>query len=127
MGSVQSKVSYLQGLAKGLDFSAQSVEGKLLMNMVDVLNSIAEELHEIQLSQKDLEDYVDNLDEDLETLESLAYDNDTDVLRVECPNCNAEIVFEPVDVDDTVVSCQTASDYENSCGFGGIHRTHPGI
>jgi predicted Zn finger-like uncharacterized protein len=111
MGSVQGKVSYLQGLARGLSFGSQSVEGKLLLNMVEVLDSVAKELQDIQLAQKDLEDYVDNMDEDLEHLEEVVYeDSETGLMHLECPNCNAEIVFETSELggDDAVeVTCPT--------------------
>jgi predicted Zn finger-like uncharacterized protein len=141
MGNVQGKVSYLQGLAKGLNFNSQSVEGKLLLNMVEVLDSVAKELQDIQLVQKDLEDYVDNMDEDLEHLENIVYeDNDNGLLHLECPNCNAEIVFETAELgeDNTVeVTCPTCGSIiyeEDQMSAVGPHeaghfarRDHPGI
>lgn len=134
MDSVQGKVSYLQGLAKGLNFSSQSVEGKLLLNMVDVLDSVAQELQDIHLAQKDLEDYVDNMDEDLEHLENIIYeDEEASVLQLECPNCNADIVIEGAEIDEaqTAVTCPscgtTIHDYYQS-GSGHFARGgHPGI
>lgn len=140
MGNVQSKVSYLKGLVKGLHVNSQSVEGKLLLNMVDVLDSVAQNLQDIQLSQKDLEDYVDNMDEDLENLEDIVYeDTDSHHLHLECPNCHAEIVFEAAELDqaDTnEVACPTCglliydedrgSDTDDN-GYFIRHSTHPGI
>lgn len=138
MGSVQGKVSYLQGLAKGLNFNSQSVEGKMLLNMVDVMDSVAKEMENMHLAQKDMEEYIDSIDEDLEQLEKTVYeDTDSGLVRVECPNCNAEIVFEPADLTDSSTmeaSCPTCGNrvYENV--RNGIYQTeearyagHPGI
>lgn len=139
MGNVQGKVSYLQGLAKGLNFSSQSVEGKLLLNMVDVLESVAQEIQTMHLAQKDLEEYVDSIDEDLEHLETLVYDDsDSGILHVECPNCNAEIVFEASELDEdepVEITCPTCGNtvYETSGIEENIevdqyvHSAHPGI
>lgn len=119
MGSVQSRVSYLQGLAKGLSFNSQSVEGKLLLNMVEVLDSVAKEIDGMHQAQKDLEDYVDSIDEDLEHLENVVYeDEENGTVHLECPNCNAEIVFEAAELDDddvVEVACPTCGNvvYEN--------------
>ena len=139
MGNVQGKVSYLQGLAKGLNFSSQSVEGKLLLNMVDVLDSVAQEIETMHLAQKDLEDYVDNIDEDLEHLETLVYeDSESGVLQVKCPNCNAEIVFEAAELDEdenVEITCPTCGNtvYESREFEAApavdqyVNSAHPGI
>lgn len=135
MGSVQEKVAYLQGLAKGLNVHSESAEGKLLLNMVDVLESVAQEMKDISLAQKDLENYVDSLDEDLEEVESIVYEDgeESGMLRVTCPNCNADITFETdaFDADELEVTCPTCGDvvYENVSDETGHEKwlRHPGI
>jgi hypothetical protein len=72
-------VSYLQGLAQGLNASPQSVEGKLLVVIIDILGDMAEEIRNSQMAQADLETYVENMDEDLADLEEVYEDFDEEV------------------------------------------------
>ncbi len=72
------KVSYLQGLADGLEVDESTNEGKLLVQIIDVLGDFAEVLDEVIEDQVDLEDYVNFIDEDLADLEEEIYDLDED-------------------------------------------------
>lgn len=72
------KVSYLQGLADGLEIDEKTSEGKLLLQIVDVLADFAEVLDEVIEDQLDLEDYLNFIDEDLADLEEEIYDYDED-------------------------------------------------
>ena len=75
MGNIKERVAYLQGLTLGLDISVHSVEGKLLINIIDVLDDMAEEIDNIQMAQVDLETYIESMDEDLTDLEEEVYDD----------------------------------------------------
>jgi endogenous inhibitor of DNA gyrase (YacG/DUF329 family) len=123
---LKQKVAYLQGLTKGLNVSGQSAEGKLLTNVIDVLEDIAEELHDMDLAQVDLENYVETIDEDLTDLEEEVYDidaeEDDELVEVECPVCHEVITFESdvLNDDDVVeVTCPTCGEvvYENTIEF----------
>lgn len=70
------KVSYLQGLADGLNVDENSSEGKLLVHIIDTLGEFAEALEEVSENQMDLEDYVNFIDEDLADLEEDIYGDD---------------------------------------------------
>lgn len=72
------KVSYLQGLADGLEVDETTNEGKLLLQIIDVLGEFAEVLDEVIEDQVDLEDYVNFIDEDLADLEDEIYEIDDD-------------------------------------------------
>ena len=60
MENLISKVSYLKGLAEGLNVDKNSAEGKLLLSIIDVLSDIASEVD-------DLSDFCDELDEKVES------------------------------------------------------------
>ena len=70
------KVSYLQGLADGLGVDESTNEGKLLVQIIDVLGEFADVLEEVIEEQLDLEEYVEFIDEDLADLEEEVYDID---------------------------------------------------
>lgn len=78
MEYLMQKVSYLKGLADGLDIEDTSKEGKLLLHIVDTLEEFADVLEETIENQIDLEEYVDFIDEDLADVEEDIYGLDED-------------------------------------------------
>ncbi len=69
MSNLGEKVSYLKGLAEGMKIDASSGEGKLIVQMIDVLSEAAKQLDELQEAYQELNDYVECIDDDLEELE----------------------------------------------------------
>ncbi|WP_406542256.1 CD1247 N-terminal domain-containing protein [Clostridium ljungdahlii] len=52
MNSIISKVSYLNGLVDGLKIDKSTNEGKMLIEIVNVLKSMAEEIDDMSRAQK---------------------------------------------------------------------------
>jgi hypothetical protein len=69
MSNLGEKASYLKGLAEGMKIDASSDEGKLIVQMIDVLSEAAKQLEELQDAYQELNDYVECIDDDLEDLE----------------------------------------------------------
>ena len=78
MEYLMQKVSYLRGLADGLGVDESSKEGKLLLQIVDVLEEFADVLDETIENQVELEEYVNFIDEDLADVEDELYGTDED-------------------------------------------------
>ena len=133
MRNLKEKVAYLHGLTQGLNVNQNSAEGKLLVNIIDVLDSFAEEVNNVNLAQMELEEYVESIDEDLTDLEEEVYeevmdeeydddmydDLDDDMVEVACPHCHELVTFESdiLDDDDAVeVTCPYCGDvvYDNT-------------
>ncbi len=99
MSDIISKVSYLSGLVDGLEINTTTKEGKVLTEIVNVLKAMAEEVDEISGSQKDMEDYIDAMDEDLSSLQDDVYDNDYELfedegnnfIQLKCSNCGDDV------------------------------------
>jgi hypothetical protein len=141
MGHIKEKVAYLQGLTRGLDVKDNSAEGRLLLNVVDVLQDVAEEIHCMYVAQEDLEDYLEAIDEDLSDLENEVYEGvyDDDMVEMECPDCHEVISFEAdvLNEDDVVeVTCPNCGKvvYENTIEFAdeeevemSMRHMHPGV
>ncbi|MBS4007816.1 MAG: AraC family transcriptional regulator [Clostridium sp.] len=123
MEDLKSRVAYLKGLAAGLNFDVNSREGKLFGQVIEVIDSLAAAVTELQDDFDDLVDYTEALDEDLSELEEDFYeeeddddddeeedddddddDDDDELFSVECPDCH-EIVYIDDDMleDDDVV------------------------
>lgn len=120
MANIKEKVAYLQGLTQGLNVSDASSEGKLILNIIDVLDDMAEEIENVNMVHEDLEDYVETIDEDLTDLEEEVYEEvfDDDYVEVDCPFCHETVAFEAelLDDDDAVeVTCPHCGEvvYDN--------------
>lgn len=78
MSNLSDKVSYLRGLAEGLKVEAESNEGKLIMQLIEVLQDAASEIDELHEAFDELNDYVESIDDDLSDLEGDWDDDDDD-------------------------------------------------
>lgn len=106
MNDVSLKVNYLKGLLEGLDVKEDSKEGKVYTAITNILEEIADEISELQVSQDELEDYIESIDEDLQILEEEVYEeneccctdedelDDEDYIEVVCPDCGDTVCFE---------------------------------
>lgn len=146
MELLREKIAYLKGLAEGLNVDEGSKEGKLFLSIIDVLDEVAQEMHELVETQDEITDYVEELDEDLSDLEEEFYDEESDseefedeeedlddeFYEVQCPNCNDTIVVdEDAFVNEDVVicpNCKTEIEFEvdececNDCHCGDDHE-----
>ena len=76
--TLTEKAAYLKGLAEGLSFEKESAEGKLLLALVDLCSTLAEEVTRIDEDVEYVSDYCEELDEDLGAVEELLVDDDDD-------------------------------------------------
>ena len=105
MSYLTEKMAYIRGLAEGLDIDETTKEGKLLLAIVEALSDTADEILEIEEIQDDMQAQLDEVDEDLDAVEEILYDEedfDDDEFGVECPHCNEMIYLDA----DTLCSCE---------------------
>ncbi len=74
--AMMEKAMYIKGLCDGLELDATTKEGKLLMALLDMVTDMAREIDEMQTKMSDLEDYCEELDEDLGDVEEVLLDID---------------------------------------------------
>ena len=74
--TVVEKAAYLKGLVEGLGVEPESREGKLWTALTDVLSDMAREIEDLQASNADFADALDEISEDLTYLEELTCDLD---------------------------------------------------
>lgn len=99
VSDIISKVAYLNGLVDGLEIDTTTKEGKVLTEIINVLKVIAEEVDEISESQKDMEDYINAIDEDLSSLQDDIYDDDYELcedegdnfIQLKCSDCGDDV------------------------------------
>ncbi|EOC99759.1 CD1247 N-terminal domain-containing protein [Caldisalinibacter kiritimatiensis] len=69
MDYLYERISYLRGLAEGLEVDESSKEGKLMLHIIDTLEDLADAVAEVVENQEDLSEYVELMDEDLTDVE----------------------------------------------------------
>ena len=116
---IKEKVAYLKGLAEGLKVDENEANGKLIAAIIDVLGDMADEIEALSENAEYLENYVEELDEDLGMVEEDLYcgEDDEDDEEFEC-DCDEfedeEFDDEYLDGDDeeeiVVVTCPSCGD-----------------
>ncbi|HHY67689.1 CD1247 N-terminal domain-containing protein [Kyrpidia sp.] len=107
---VREKIAYLKGLASGLEVDPESREGRLLHGLVDVLDSLSASVEHWADSQRELEEYVNLIDDDLGDVEEfLDLDADDEIeetsyIRLECPECGDTLYLDEGIVNDEGVA-----------------------
>ena len=120
--TVVEKAAYLKGLAEGLGVTPDSKEGKLWAALNDLLSDMAHEIEDLQESNLDLADIIDDMGEDLSYLEELTcdldtpddvcdadYDEDYDEDADEDPDEDEELEYDGVIYDVTCPACGATS------------------
>jgi DNA-directed RNA polymerase subunit delta len=106
MEDVKASVSYLKGLVDGLEVDKESKEGKIITEMVKVLDTISDSIGSLHDAHDELDEYVNTMDEDLAKLEDDFYgdeddeDDDDNYVQVECPNCHETVYLDKDMLDD---------------------------
>lgn len=108
--TINEKVSYLKGLAEGLEINESTKEGKLLKAIIDVLEDISYSVTDLEDNYAEVSEYVELIDEDLEEVEDVIFgddddDDDDDECGFVCPSCGEEIELEDEDFDKTEIEC----------------------
>ena len=128
--TLSEKTAYLKGLADGLKISSENDEGKLLREIINVLEDVSDSISALEDECDRLNDYAEELDEDLGDVEDYLFgdeedydeeddyddedydedeDYDDDVIEVECPNCGETICVPPT-VDYAHLICPACNE-----------------
>ena len=134
------KITYIKGLAEGLDLDTTTKEGKILNAIIDLLGDITEEICDIEEGCDELCEQIDAVDEDLANLEELIYGDDEDdcdcdcdcddccdcddeVYEIECPACNDVIYLDADMLEEEGMVCPNCGtdlefDFDCDCECG---------
>lgn len=76
MEALENRIAYLRGLADGLDVGTEHAEGKILSEMIDILDDMQAEIQTLHTRLEETEDYMEAIDEDLGEMELFLFDDD---------------------------------------------------
>ncbi|MCH4238910.1 MAG: hypothetical protein LKF71_01355 [Oscillospiraceae bacterium] len=123
--TVTEKVSYIRGLAEGLELDGDKKEVKVLNAIIDLLDDLAESVSETEDTVSDVEGQLDEVDEDLGSLERAFYgvddkeddgccdgddDDDDEYYEVVCPNCHETICLSQDLIEDGQMECPNCGE-----------------
>lgn len=137
MEYLNERVAYLKGLAEGLKVEESTNEGKLLKTVIDVLGDFSEAIADLEDSQMQLSEHLEEMDEDLAQLEYEVYDelddydedDEIDYFEVECPSCHETVyldenMFDSDEEEIVCPNCKEPIEIEFDCGCGHDHHYH---
>ena len=117
MSSLTDRTAYLRGLAEGMNLAKDKNEHKLLLEMLSVLDDMAQKINELEADVEELDEYVESIDADLGDMEEAIFgdddeydeDDDEDMeeyefdeneeLSFDCPHCGNAMRLKASDID----------------------------
>ena len=119
MSSLTDRTAYLRGLAEGMNLAKDKNENKLLLEMLAVLDEMAQKVNELENDLGELDEYVESIDGDLNDMEEVLFgdeddddyfddddeDDDgiefdeNDELSFDCPHCSNPMKLKASDID----------------------------
>jgi len=118
LDTVKEKIAYLRGMLDSSKEIAGTEQLKtVLLQMVDILNDLADDVDDLYYGQEELEEYLEAIDADLADLEEAAedyddeecdcHDHDLEMVEMECPRCHNTVAFEEDFLydDDVTITC----------------------
>lgn len=115
MSNLTDRAAYLRGLAEGMDLDKEKKEHKLLLEMLGLMDEMAQKVSELDADVGELEEYVEDLDSDLSDMEEVLFGDDEDEcdcdeedgcscdeeeeLFFDCPHCGKTVLVKAADID----------------------------
>ena len=128
MNELSKKVSYIRGLADGLELNTESNEGKIIAQLLELVGEMADEIEALQNDLAETDELVDELSGDvLDILQDIYDDEDEfdedddyddfiddddydyeeqdDLYEIECPHCHEDVMieFDMIDEDNAII------------------------
>ena len=116
--------SYIKGLMDGANLDKTTPEGKIISSLVDLCDQMASEIETLRDELDVANQYIEEIDEDLGSVEEYLYDDEDDdcgcgccddeddddeeFYVAMCPNCGGKVYFDDsVNPEDVICpSCQ---------------------
>ncbi|MCI6825544.1 MAG: hypothetical protein MR981_06760 [Ruminococcus bromii] len=107
--NLTEKISYIKGLAEGLNLDESKPEVKVINAILDLLDDISYSVNDMEDLYDDLSGQVDEIDQDLADVETELFDDDCDCGCDDCCDCDDEEDYEDEENPFYEVTC-------GSCG-----------
>ena len=107
MSTLTDRTAYLRGLAEGMGIDKEKNENRLILELLNVVDEMAQKINELEGDLDDLDEYVESIDGDLGDMEEVLFGEDDDERAdcededcdcEECSGCDMD-ADEPLDFD----------------------------
>ena len=117
-----NKVAYIKGLIDGLKIDESTNEGKVILAIADVLEDMAKSIEDVAEEVDEAVELLDTLDQDLGEVEEIVYDLDDEdddedpddendsVYECVCPTCGETLVLDESVVVSGSVECPNCGE-----------------
>ena len=124
MSKLTDRTAYLRGLAEGLSIDREKSENRLMLEIVAVMDEIAQKVDEMDTDIGELDEYVESIDSDLGDIEDALFGEEGDMdddddddddddeeegdgeafdedeeLSFDCPHCGKTMQIKASDID----------------------------
>lgn len=125
MSKLTDRAAYLRGLADGMGIDREKNENRLMLEMLNLMDDMAQKISEMDEDVGELEAYVEDLDSDLSDVEDALFgdedcdccddddcdccddDDEDEELSFDCPHCGKTVMVKASDIDyDESPVCQ---------------------
>ncbi len=117
MSSITDRTSYLRGLAEGLNLDKEKNENRLMLEMLAVMDEMAQKIKTVEDDVDELDEYMESIDSDLGDIEDALFGDDDEYddelddedddeefdeneeLSFDCPHCGKTMQIKAADID----------------------------
>ena len=119
---ISENAAYIKGLFDGYEIDVNTKEGKIISKMLDLLVDMSDKINALEADNRDLHEYVEELDHDLGEVEEEVYfgeddyddyddlnddedydGEDEEFYEIECPSCGELVCFDDsLEVEDLI-------------------------
>lgn len=115
MSELTNRAAYLKGLADGMKLDKETNEGRLLDEILDFLNDIADVVDAIDQEQGFIADKLDDIEDDIDVIADEVFcdeydDEEDDEFQITCEACGEEIVLSYEDIMDGEIYCPNCGE-----------------
>jgi endogenous inhibitor of DNA gyrase (YacG/DUF329 family) len=116
---LRREISYVEGLLEG-STTGNNPDSKAILRLIGVVDELVEATQKLDIRQSELEEYAEAIDEDLNDLELLVYDDeDDDSYLITCPECGEDVAVDLDDLEDEEIdllcpNCHTTLTIEDA-------------
>ena len=124
---ITEKAAYIRGLFEGYEINASAKEGRIISELLTLVADMADEISALKADNRELHEYVEELDHDLGEVEEELYfeddydddeeyeDEDSEYYEIVCPSCGEVVCFDET-IDPENLACPACGE-KFTCEF----------
>ena len=120
--TLSEKSAYLKGLMEGMKLDTETNEGKLISEIISMLQDVAENVSDLEEVVDCISDELDCIEEDLDNIDDYLMDDEDDddqneydfgsetLYEVKCPTCGEVITIDEEMLDEGATTCPNCGE-----------------